>query len=38
VWERSTVATTEAVVASAEEDDSRGVLLGLKGAWPTSVG
>ena len=25
-------------MASAEEDDNKGVLLGLKRAWPTSVG
>ena len=28
----------EAVVASTEEDGSKGALLGLKRAWPTSVG
>ena len=28
----------EAAAASAEEDDSRGALLGLKRAQPTSVG
>jgi len=38
VWERDTIATTEAVVASAEEGGNRGALLGLKRAWPTSVG
>jgi len=38
VWDRDTIATTEAAVASAEEGGSRGALLGLKRAWPTSVG
>ena len=38
MWERGTIATAEAVVASAEENGSRGALLGLKRAWPTSVG
>jgi hypothetical protein len=33
VWERDTTATTEAAVASAEEDGSRGALLGLRRAW-----
>jgi hypothetical protein len=28
----------EAAVASAEEAGSKGALLGLKRAWPTSVG
>ena len=38
MWERDTIATVEAAVASTEEDGSRGALLGLKRAWPTSVG
>jgi hypothetical protein len=38
VWERDTIAAAEVVVASAEEGDCRGALLGLKRAWPTSVG
>jgi len=43
VWERDTIATVEATVASAasaEEAGSRGALLGLnwlRRAWPTSV-
>ena len=36
--ERDTIAAAEVVVASAEEGGSRGALLGLKRAWPTSVG
>jgi hypothetical protein len=38
VWERDTIATAEAAVASAKEGGSRGALLGLQRAWPTSVG
>jgi len=38
VWERDTFATAEAAVASAKKGGSRGALLGLKRAWPTSVG
>jgi hypothetical protein len=38
VWERDTIAMVEAAAASAEKDGSRGALLGLKRAWPTSVG
>ena len=38
MWERDTIATTEATMASAEKDGSRGALLGLKRAWPTFVG
>ena len=40
MWERDTIATAEAAVASAEEAGSRGALLGLnwlRRAWPTSV-
>ena len=37
MWERDTIATTKAAVASAEEDGSRGALLGLRRAWPTFV-
>jgi len=37
VWERDTIATAEAAVASAEEDSSRVALLGLRRAWTTSV-
>ena len=38
MWERDTIAAAEAVETSAEEGCSRGALLGLKRAWPTSVG
>ena len=38
MWERDTIATEEAAATSAEEDGSRGALLGLNRAWPTSVG
>ena len=38
MWERDTIATAEAAMASTEEDGSKGALLGLKRAWPTFVG
>jgi len=38
VWERDTIAAAEAIETSAEEGYNRGALLGLKRAWPTSVG
>ena len=38
MWERDTIATAEVTMASAEKDDNRGALSGLKRAWPTFVG
>ena len=38
MWERDTIATAEATMASAGKDSSRGALLGLQRAWPTFVG
>jgi hypothetical protein len=38
VWERETIAVEEAAQTTSEEGCNRGVLLGLKGAWPPAVG
>ena len=38
MWERDTISTAEVTMASVEKDGNRGALLGLKRAWPTSVG
>ena len=38
MWERETIAAPKVAENAAEEGCSRGALLGLKRAWPTSVG